>query len=140
MQTHFPVSYQTVLKADVSKVWAALTQPELVKQYFFGTTLQSTWEVGSPIIFSGAWEGQAYKDKGTVLEYTHNKSLKYSYWSSWSNMPDLPENYLLISYAVEPHADGTLLTIIQTNYDEVRAQHSQDSWASIVAEMRKVVE
>lgn len=140
MQTHFPVSYQAVLKADVSKVWAALTQPELVKQYFFGTTLQSTWEVGSPVIFSGEWEGQAYQDKGTVLEYTHEKSLQYSYLSSWSNLPDLPENYLLISYAVEPHTDGTLLTITQTNYDEVRAQHSQDSWASIVAEMRKVVE
>lgn len=140
MQTHFPVSYEAVLKADVSKVWAALTQPELVKQYFFGTNLQSTWQVGSPVVFSGEWEGQTYQDKGTVLEYTHEKALKYSYLSNWSNMPDLPENYLLISYVVATHPDGTLLTITQTNYDEARAAHSAESWAGIIAEMRKVVE
>jgi uncharacterized protein YndB with AHSA1/START domain len=32
-------------------VWRALTEPELVKEYFFGTTLVTDWAVGSPIVY-----------------------------------------------------------------------------------------
>jgi hypothetical protein len=35
--------------ADVSKVWNALINPELIKQYLFGTEAVSEWKIGSPI-------------------------------------------------------------------------------------------
>ncbi|MBC7885478.1 MAG: SRPBCC domain-containing protein [Saprospiraceae bacterium] len=53
MSTHFKTKYQTIIKASVAKVWDALTNPEVVKQYFFGTDLVTDWKVGSPIIFQG---------------------------------------------------------------------------------------
>ncbi|MFY8036896.1 MAG: SRPBCC domain-containing protein, partial [Cyclobacteriaceae bacterium] len=48
-----------LINASSQKVWTALTDPEMVKQYFFGTKLQTTWKVGDPITFSGEWEGKA---------------------------------------------------------------------------------
>lgn len=140
METHFKTSYKTTINASIEKVWDALTKPEIVKQYFFGTELSTSWDVGSPITFKGEWEGQKYTDKGEVLEYKNHSRLAYTYLSSWSGKEDKPENYLWICYEVKPNGSETELSIHQTNYDEEKANHSSNSWAMVVNEMRKVIE
>ena len=37
----------------LSKVWDALTKPEIIKQYFFGTDTITTWEKGSADYLQG---------------------------------------------------------------------------------------
>ena len=140
MQTHHQIQYSTTIKAPVEKVWQALTDPKLVKQYFFGTDLVTDWKVGSPLYFRGEWESKAYEDKGIVKEFTPNQSLSYSYLSSWSGLPDIPENYLLVSYKVEQVPEGTRLLITQSNYDEERAKHSESNWAAVIDGMKKLIE
>ena len=140
MVTQLKIQYKSIIKAPLEKVWEALTSPEIVKQYFFDTDLVTTWEIESPIYFQGEWEGQKYQDKGKVLEYEHNKRLAFSYLSNWSEKEDLSENYLWVSYEVEPDGNYTVLTIHQTNYDEERAKHSEENWASVVNEMKKIIE
>ena len=49
----------------IGKVWNGLTDPAIVKQYFFGTILKSDFTKGSRISFSGEWEGKTYEDGGT---------------------------------------------------------------------------
>jgi len=70
------------IQATIREVWEALTNPELIKKYLFGTNTITDWEVGSPIRFTGEWEGKTYEDKGTILGIQNNKLLKYDYWSS----------------------------------------------------------
>jgi uncharacterized protein YndB with AHSA1/START domain len=140
MQTHFKIQYKTTVNAPLEKVWDALTNPEIVKQYFFGTELITNWKVGNDIVFQGEWEGQKYKDPGKVLEYSHNEKLAYSYLSNWSGKEDKPENYLWVCYEVKPIDNGTELTISQTNYDEERAKHSEANWASLIDGMKKLIE
>ena len=54
--------------ASVEKVRDALTNPEMVKEYLFGTELVTDWKVGSDIIFRGEWEGKKYlKTEGKSL-------------------------------------------------------------------------
>ncbi|MCX2743337.1 SRPBCC family protein [Mangrovivirga sp. M17] len=134
------IKHQSKIKAPIEKVWDALTNPEIVKKYFFGTELVTDWKVGSPIVFQGEWEGQKYIDKGEVLEYVQNERLSYSYLSSWSNKEDVPENYLYISYQVKSEGEDTALTIYQTNYDIERAKHSEGTWASLIDGMKKILE
>ena len=140
MQTHFKIQYKTTVNAPIEKVWDALTNPEIVKKYFFGTELITTWKVGDDIIFQGEWEGQKYKDLGKILEYFHNEKLAYSFLSNWSGKENKPENHLWICYEVVQKDNVTELTISQTNYDEERAKHSEGNWASLVDEMRKIIE
>lgn len=140
MQTNFNIEYKTIINAPVEKVWDAITKPEIVKQYFFGTDLVTDWIPGNEIIFQGEWEGQKYRDKGIILEYKHNEKLAYSYFSNWSGKEDKPENYLRVCYEVKPLENRTELKIYQTNYDEEKAKHSADNWASLINEMKKIVE
>lgn len=140
MQTNHKSTYQTIIKAPNNKVWDALTKPELVKQYFFGSDQQTDWKPGSEILWTGDYEGKSYTDKGVVREFVPNERLSYSYLSSWSDMEDKPENYLLVSYELKEVPDGTELTITQSNYDEERAKHSAANWAVVIDGLKKIVE
>ena len=140
MNDNFKTKFSTTINAPLEKVWEALTNPEIFKQYFFGTQMITDWKVGSDIVFQGEWEGHKYRDHGKIMEYVFNDKLTYTYLSSMSNMEDKPENYLLVSYEVKPHGNETELIISQTNYDEEKAKHSEKSWEAIVEGLRKVVE
>lgn len=140
MQTNHQSKYQTLIKAPIEKVWEALINPKLVKQYFFGSNQETDWNVGSKILWTGEYEGTTYVDKGVVLEFLPNKKLSYSYLSSWSGLDDKPENYLLVIYEVKPVEVGTELTILQSNYDEDKAKHSAENWATVIDGLKKIVE
>lgn len=140
MQTEFKSTYQTTISAPIEKVWDALINPEIIKQYFFGSNQETDWKIGSQILWTGEYEGTPYTDKGVVLEFSPNKKLAYSYLSSWSGLEDKPENYLYVSYEVNPIEAGTELTIIQSNYDEEKAKHSNDNWAIVIDGLKKIVE
>lgn len=139
--TNITCTVSLEIKASKSKVWAALTKPEIVKQYFFGTNLVTDWKVGSKILFKGEWEGKPYEDKGTVLQFEPEKILKYDYWSNFSGQPDVPENYQTITYQVKEEKDKITLTIIQENCrsEEVRA-HSESNWRSVMGGMKDMLE
>lgn len=129
------------IKAPVSKVWDALTNPATIKQYFFGTDTHTDWKVGNPIRFTGEWEGKTYEDKGTVLAFEENKKVQYSYWSSMSGLEDKPENYMIITYELSGEDDNTDLVLTQENVkDEKTKEHSEQNWNHVLGEMKKLVE
>lgn len=134
------IHFKTKVKAELPKVWEALTDPKIVKQYFFGTDLVCDWKVGEPICFQGEWEGRPYQDKGVILEYEHNKRLAFSYLSNWSGKEDKPENYLWVCYGVSSKGNETELIVSQSNYDEEKASHSLENWSALMEEMKKLVE
>jgi len=129
------------IKAPKAEVWKGLTDPEIVKQYFFGTTVQSDWKVGSPITFSGEWEGKSYQDKGTILEITPREHVRYSYWSSMAGTEDKPENYANVSYRLTEKEDGTTLELTQDNIkDDASKEHSEKNWQMVFSGLKKILE
>lgn len=136
------IAKKTILiNASSSEVWEALTSPDLIKKYLFGTETTSDWKVGSPIIFRGEWEGKFYEDKGTIKEIIPNKLLKYTYWSSMSGKEDKPENYANVIYELESEGNQTLLTIIQDNIaTEQSREHSENNWGMVLNSIKKLLE
>lgn len=129
------------IAAPIDRVWAAITQPALVKQYFFGTDLTTSWQPGTAIFFRGAWEGTSYEDKGIVKHFDPPHGLSYTYLSSWSNLPDLPENYQLISYRCSSLADGTQVDVVQEKIPtQEQADHSSSNWAGVLQAMKSLLE
>jgi len=128
-------------KAPAEKVWEGLTDPKIVKQYFFGTNLESDWKVGSPITFSGEWDGHKYKDGGVILDIDPPKYLKYTYWSSMSGTEDKPENYNNITYELSGDNGITTLTILQDGVkNQEAADHSADNWKNVFEGLKKIIE
>ena len=131
----------TIINAPVSKVWEALTNPSLIKQYLFGTNTITDWKKGSPITYEGEWEGKAYKDKGKIVDIIPEKLLHTTYWSSMSGKEDRPENYNNVLYEVEEQNGGTLVTISQDNIkDEKELEHMNQNWGIVLDSMKKLLE
>jgi len=129
------------IDAPVSKVWEAITNPQIIKQYFFGTNVISDWKVGNPIIFKGEWNGKSYQDKGTILNIIPLKLLRYNYWSSMSGIEDKPENYVIVTYNLFEDGDITLLTVIQENIpDQKMKEHAEENWRMVLNELKGLLE
>jgi uncharacterized protein YndB with AHSA1/START domain len=129
------------IDAPANEVWDALTKPDQIKKYFFGTNTVTDWKVGSPVKFKGKWEGKEYEDKGTVLANEPKRLLKYTYWSSIAGIEDKPENYANITYELSEKNGHTTVTIIQENIpDEKMKAHSQENWNKVIKNLKQYVE
>jgi len=129
------------INAPAAEVWKGLTDPEIVKQYFFGTNVKTDWNAGSPITFSGEWEGKSYQDKGEIKEITPGKYVKYSYWSSMGGTEDKPENYANVSYTLEENDGFTTLTVTQDNIKDITSkEHSEQNWQTVFGGLKKLLE
>ena len=129
------------INAPAAEVWEALTNPAIVKQYFFGTNLKTDWKKGSPIIWEGEWEGKTYQDTGTILDIDPGKFVRYNYWSSMSGTENTPENYADITYELTEESGKTVLLITQGNIKNQEAkEHSEQNWQSVFGKMKEMVE
>jgi uncharacterized protein YndB with AHSA1/START domain len=129
------------INAPVSKVWAALTKPELIKEYLFGTEVTTDWKVGSSITYRGFWQGKPYEDKGIVIQQVPEKLLVSTYYSPLSGLPDIPENYKTVSYELTSESSSTRLTITQDNNDSQEdVQHSEQNWNMVLQGIKKLLE
>ena len=141
MTNKFVVKKSVEINADKAKVWDALVNPEKIKLYLFGTETICDWKVGSPIIFQGVWEGVTYKDKGTILEFIPEQKLKYDYWSSFSKLEDVPENYQQITFDLIDQDGRTILTLTQENVpDQTAKEHSEANWGMVLNQLKQIVE
>jgi uncharacterized protein YndB with AHSA1/START domain len=141
MSANFIAKASTTISAPASRVWEALTNPELIKQYFFGTQAVSDWKEGSTLEFKGVWEGKEYLDKGVILKSQPEKLFQYTYYSSFSNLPDAPENYANISYELHEQDGQTTLTVKQENVaNEEARKHSEQNWMHVLEGLKALLE
>lgn len=129
------------INAPATKVWDALTIPELVKQYMFDTTVQTDWQPGSPITYSGVWEGKPYQDKGVVKEIESGKRLVTTYYSAFSGLEDKPENYSTITEELTEEDDRTTLILTQDNNPtQEAADHATQNWNMVLQGLKELLE
>ena len=139
MKNHLEVSIP--IASPSKTIWEALTNPALIKRYFFGTEASSGWNVGDPITFKGEWEGKPYEDKGTILEVEKGRLLKYNFWSSFSGTEDKPENYANITYILSGDGGKTILTVRQDGFNSPEARdHSEKSWNTVLQNLKQLLE
>lgn len=142
MKSDISCRVSVVVNAPATEVWDALTKPELIKKYFFGTNTKTSWRVDSPIEFSGTWQGREYKDKGMVKKYEPHTTIQYTHWSPLSGLEDKPENYMSVTYEVlERGANTTTVTIIQENIpNEKDKEHSEQNWRKVLDDLKQLLE
>jgi uncharacterized protein YndB with AHSA1/START domain len=122
-------------------VWKALTDPELVAKYFFGTQVQTDWQPGSPIVWKGEYEGKKYEDKGEILDVQPNRLLRVTHFSPMTGLADKPENYHTLTYALDERGGSTHVTLSQDNNgSEEEAERSTANWETVLAGLKKTVE
>ena len=142
MNDTFSASTSIIIEATVNKVWNALTNPEIIKQYLHDTNTKTDWVVGHPITWSGEWNGKPYEDKGEILTFEQNKIIKISHWSPLSGQEDTPENYHIITYELSCDKNKTILTLTQGGNSSQEDVNSmiENGWKPILLQIKELLE
>ena len=143
------VKNSIVINAPASKVWDALVNPEKTKQYMFGCETVSDWKKGSELLWKGMYEGKEMVFvKGDIVEIKPEKLLIYTTIDPNSNIDDVSENYLHVTYELIPQNGSTLLKVEQGDYSTVAegekrfkdSSNNGEGWNPILVEIKKLVE
>jgi uncharacterized protein YndB with AHSA1/START domain len=131
------------IRAPATKVWRALTEPDLVKQWQYGSDLQTTWAPGTPIVFRNEWNGQTFEQKGTVLEFTPGARLKYSLFFPRPDLEDIPENHFFMTYELTGRGDVTSVLFRQEDprpSDPDESAAGSEEGPDVLAGLKELVE
>ena len=129
------------INAARAQVWQALVTPDAIQHYMFGTQVASDWREGSPITWSGEWQGQAYQDKGQIVTFRPHHRLRYTHYSPLSGAPDLPDSYHTVTVELSGEGDQTHVALSQdNNATEDERDHSAKNWEMVLAALKQYVE
>lgn len=137
------------INASVAAVWDALVNPAKTKIYMFGCETVSEWKIGSPLIWKMLYEGKDFIPvMGFVLDLKPNQTLKYTVFDPMASYPDIPENYLNVTYELAEQGGETTLTVLQDGFETVAdgdkrykdVYNNGDGWNPILVEIKKLVE
>jgi len=128
-----------IINASTEQVWDALTNPEKVKAWQYGSELTTDWKVGNEIRFKSEWEGQIFEQWGEVLEFEPNEKLKYNLFAPRPDLEDKPENYFEMEYKLTEKENGTELLIVQEDNRPGAIQEAEQGEENPVLKMLKTL-
>ena len=137
------------IDAPPSKVWDALINPEQTKKYMFGCETVSDWKIGSPLLWKGNYEGNDMVFvKGHIVDFQPEKLLAYTTIDpNNTEVPDIPENYLTVTYELKEENGQTELKVTQGDYSKVANGEKRyndtiegGGWMSILEAIKTLLE
>jgi uncharacterized protein YndB with AHSA1/START domain len=127
--------YVTYILTTPEKVWAALTDAELTRQYWVHSNV-SDWKVGSP------WSHQRPDGTadvvGEVLESDPPRRLVTS-WSPASKADD-PTRRSRVTYEIERTGEKVRLTVSHTELTEEGLRDISRGWPAVLSNLKTLLE
>ena len=122
------------IKASPAKVWAAITQPELMMQWWgpdAGPTLHVEVDVRPGGRFSVVFRlenGEEHNPTGIYREVVPEQKLVFTW-----DLPGVAEPESLVTFLLEPIDIGTKLTLIHTQLpDEAMRRSHEQGWSGLL--------
>ncbi len=131
--------YVSYIRTTPEKLWAALTDPEFMKQYWFGTHTESQWSAGSP------WKNVSPKgqilDTGEIVEAEPPRRLIIRWQNEFK--PELKqEGASLCTIELEPVGTSVKLSITHS-IERERSQFIDavsGGWPKVISNLKSLLE
>jgi uncharacterized protein YndB with AHSA1/START domain len=131
--------YVTFIRTTPTKLWKALTDPEFTRQYWFGTSVESSWEQGSPWRLVQPERGVA--DTGEILEADPPRRLVIRWQNEWN--PELKaEGPSRCTIELEPIGSAVKLTITHSIEREPSKfiEAVSGGWPKVISNLKSLLE
>lgn len=131
----------TTIDASKAAVWKGLTDPDQIKDYMMGSVVETDWQPGSRITWSGEWKGKPYQDKGEIVAVDEPDRLELTHYSPLTGQDDVPESYHTLVYTLEDRDGGTQVSVTQdNNADQDEADRNSQAWTQMLDGLKQTVE
>lgn len=131
--------YVTYIATTPEKLWAALTEGDFTKIYWYGRRIESQWTVGAPVRFYDG-DSQTLTDSGVVLTADPPRHLAYTFRNEFGDQPP-GEGYSRVSFTIEPHDGMVKLTLVHDELpDEQTAIGFREGWSPILSSLKTFLE
>jgi uncharacterized protein YndB with AHSA1/START domain/DNA-binding transcriptional ArsR family regulator len=125
--------FATYIRTTPAKLWDALTNPEMTKQYYYNSRLVTDLKVGGQFAYRDP-EGAVNLD-GEILEIDPPKKLVTTFKALWA-----PEGETTrIMFEIEPMGEACKLTMTHFDYEKSKAG-VETGWPIIVAGLKTLLE
>lgn len=133
-------SSQISINTRRNKVWEAITNPELTRQYMFGCEVISDWKKGSELNWRMASDGKIMV-KGNIAEIEPGRMLKYTTFDPNGKLEDKPENYAIVTYEITEENGKTILNVKQENIPVFHSKEEmKKNWQHTLEGLKKTAE
>jgi uncharacterized protein YndB with AHSA1/START domain len=108
--------YVTYIKTTPEELWRALTEPEVMKQWRFGSYAESDWGVGSP--WKMVTDAGQIIDAGEIVESNPPTRLVMTWRSEWK--PELKaEGYSRCTFDIASESNNATRLMVTQAIDKV---------------------
>jgi uncharacterized protein YndB with AHSA1/START domain len=133
------LTYTLFIRATPEQIWDAITKPEFTQQYFYGSTIESTFEPGAPYLSAA---GEMRFADGEILEADPPRLLRHSWRTLWVE-DAAGEEPSRVSWIIEPQEDGTTkLTVVHDRLDNspLTSASVGGGWSYILSGLKTLLE
>jgi uncharacterized protein YndB with AHSA1/START domain/DNA-binding transcriptional ArsR family regulator len=144
--------YKTYIRTTPEQLWRALTDPSFTERYW-GTSLESEWEVGSPVIWHHHGVTIAHPAQ-VVLEADPHRRLAYSWHTftpEWAEVHGFDDEFLArvagerrsrVSFEIEPLGEIVRLTVVHDDFDpgSIVAEMVSEGWPRLLSDLKTLLE
>jgi len=132
-------AYVSFIRTTPEKLWAALTDPIQMKEYWFGMHFQTEWKTGAEwqMLFP---DGNA-ADTGEILELDRPRRIRLKWRNEFK--PELKaEGFALCTIDIEPYGDAVRLSIQHSmeRADSKFIQAVSGGWPKILSNLKSLLE
>ncbi len=132
--------YITYIATTPEKLWSALMDPEMTKQYWGRHRNVSDWRSGS------AWRHEDYDDPGTldlvgeIIESTPPRRLVLT-WAFPRDASD-PAKHSRVTFEIEPFMDAVRLTVTHADLEpgSPMLEGIQQGWPAVLSSLKTLLE
>jgi uncharacterized protein YndB with AHSA1/START domain/DNA-binding transcriptional ArsR family regulator len=130
--------FEIYIKAAPQRVWDAIIDPDMRKQYSFGVQTTSDWTAGSP--YTAAVPGVVDIASGENLEVDPPRRLVQSFTALWSDAVKA-EGPSRVTWEIEPvGSDSSKLTVIHDRLGAEANSELYGGWPMILSGLKTLLE
>ena len=133
---------ETYINASLERVWEAFVDANQFFMAFYGADIQSSFEIGDRIEYSGIYEGKhSVHIYGKVLEYEKGKLLSYTDHPGPTYMENHEDLVSRVKVSFEEKGEITRLSVINDQFSENNPmQEEAKQWYLILSNLKTWIE
>lgn len=130
--------FQILIRTTPEKLWQALTDSDFTSRYYFGGTIESDWQLGSPYKMT---QGDTVMVTGEVIEFDPPRRLVTTFQAIWDEEAAAHEPSR-VTHEIEPMGSVCKLTILHENLVRGAASTAGivDGWTTILSGLKTLLE